>query len=114
MMMTMLELSRQAGDIIEPYVKISVHGHPADRSRWVSSVIPRNGFNPLWQETAQFEITYPELAMLEFKVKSRTETHLGSHMISLNMVRRGYRHVSLESYDGTRLTPASLFVHVDK
>ena len=109
---------RQAGDIIEPYVKINIHGHPVDTAGWVSSVVPRNGFNPLWEETAEFEITYPELALVEFKVKSKAkvvggqEAHLGSSIISLAMVRSGYRHVALETYEGTRLTPASLFLRI--
>ena len=109
---------RQAGEIIEPYVKINIHGHPLDTAGWVSSVVPRNGFNPLWEETAEFEITYPELALVEFKVKSKAkvvggqDAHLGSNMISLPLVRSGYRHVALETYEGTRLTPASLFLRI--
>ena len=63
---------RQAGEIIEPYVKINIHGHPVDTAAWVSSVVPRNGFNPLWEETAEFEIKYPELALVEFKAEWST------------------------------------------
>ena len=109
---------RQAGEIIEPYVKINIHGHPVDTAAWVSSVVPKNGFNPLWDETAEFEIKYPELALVEFKVKSKAkvvggqDAHLGSNMISLPLVRSGYRHVALETYEGTRLTPASLFLRI--
>ena len=58
---------RQAGDIIEPFVKIKILGHPLDTASWVSSTVPGNGFNPLWEETAEFAISYPELALLEFK-----------------------------------------------
>ena len=109
---------RQAGEIIEPYVKINIHGHPVDTAAWVSSVVPRNGFNPLWEETAEFEIIYPELALVEFKVKSKAkvvggqDAYLDSSMISLSLVRSGYRHVALETYEGTRLTPASLFLRI--
>merc|ERR1719219_1364173 len=111
---------RQAGDIIEPYVKIKIHGHPVDTAVWVSSVVPRNGFNPLWEETAEFEITYPELALLEFKVKSRAkvvggqEAGLGGHLISLALVRSGYRHVQLQTIEGVRLTPACLFLRINR
>ena len=90
-----------------------------DTASWVSSVVPRNGFNPLWEETAEFEITYPELALVEFKVKSKAkivggqDDHLGSNMISVSLVRTGYRHVSLETYEATRLTPASLFLRIN-
>ena len=44
--------SKQAGDIIEPYVKIRIHGHPCDTDEWTSAVVPKNGFNPQWDETA--------------------------------------------------------------
>jgi len=30
--------------------------------------VPRNGFNPIWDEEAQFSINIPDLAILEFKV----------------------------------------------
>ena len=60
--------SKQAGDIIEPYVKIRIHGHPCDTDEWTSTVVPRNGFNPQWDEIANFDITFPELTIIEFKV----------------------------------------------
>ena len=58
------------GAMVEPYVKLSVHGHPADHDTWTSSSVPRNGFNPLWGETAEFDIRFPELALLEFKARN--------------------------------------------
>ena len=57
--------------------------------------------------------------MVEFKVKSKAkivggqDDHLGSNMISVSLVRTGYRHVSLETYEATRLTPASLFLRIN-
>ena len=60
---------RLAGDIIEPYVKIRIHGHASDMAEWQSKVVPKNGFNPIWQEMAEFNIAVPELAIVEFKVK---------------------------------------------
>ena len=54
------------------------------------------------------------------KVKSRApvvggpDSHLGSHLISLGLVRPGYRHVALESYEGGRLTPASIFLRINR
>jgi phosphatidylinositol phospholipase C eta len=61
---------RQAGDIIQPYVKIRVLGHPADTASWVSNTVPNNGFNPSWQEDVTFTIKVPELALVEFKARS--------------------------------------------
>ena len=61
---------RQAGEIIEPYVKIRIHGHVTDMAEWQSKVVPKNGFNPIWQEIADFNIAVPELAIMEIKVLS--------------------------------------------
>jgi hypothetical protein len=36
----------------------------------VSSTVPRNGFNPTWEEEAEFSVNIPDLAILEFKVLS--------------------------------------------
>ena len=126
--------NRPAGDIIEPYVKMRVHGHPSDTYEWTSATVPRNGFNPLWNEVATFKLSYPEYTLIEFKVtnaklslkcsmqilqvKSKTkivggqDDHLGSYIIALPLMRKGYRNISLENYDGQRLTPAGLFVHI--
>ena len=40
------------------------------------------------------------------------DDHLGSYMIAMPLMRKGYRNVFLENYDGKRLTPAGLFVHI--
>ena len=42
------------------------------------------------------------------------DSHLGSHIISLSLVRPGYRHVQLENYEGTRLTPATIFLRINR
>jgi hypothetical protein len=42
-----------------------------DYAEWVSSTVPRNGFNPIWDEETVFSINIPELAILEFKVDYR-------------------------------------------
>ena len=60
--------ARNSENIIEPYVKIKIHGHPNDTKDWCSQTVPRNGFNPIWDEETQFQISHPELAIVEFKV----------------------------------------------
>jgi len=80
------------------------------------SFFVKNGFNPIWEETAEFRLVYPELVFVEFRVKSgdyaKTDDHLGSFIAPFTSLRQGYRHVPLENYAGIRLTPASLFTHV--
>ena len=129
--------ARQSENIIEPYVKIRIHVHPNDSNAWCSQTVPKNGFNPIWNEETRFKISNPEHAIVEFKVilltisifqgkeynnetfqvKSRAKVgeddYLGSYFIALSLIRKGYRNISLENYDGKRLTPAGLFVHIN-
>jgi len=109
---------RQAGEIIEPYVIIRIVGHPKDNSDWASKTVPKNGFNPIWEEETTFDIHLPDLAIVDFKVKSKAklvdnlDDHLGSFAVSFNLLKKGYRNVALENYEGKRLTPANLFVYI--
>ena len=57
------------GGIIQPFVKVRVVGHAEDEKDWESTVVPKNGFNPVWDEVAEFRVTMPELAILEFEVR---------------------------------------------
>jgi len=49
---------------------------------------------------------------VKHKSKIIEDDHLGSYMISYPLLRKGYRNIPLENYEGTRLTPAGLFVHI--
>ena len=110
---------RIKGDIIEPYVKVRVRGCPEDEDEYVTKVVPKvklnsrkwneinksskfvlslsqNGFNPIWNEVAVFDVLHPDLAFVEFKVKSQEGTaqmdeHLGSYVIPFHLMRTGYR-----------------------
>jgi len=115
---------REAREIIEPYVKINLNGHPLDQKEWESSVIHKNGFNPIWDEKVDFTVAMEDLAILEFKVMNKVvvgnvdienlDDHLGSYAIAVPMMKEGYRNILLESYNGRRLTPANLFVHIKR
>ena len=115
---------REANQIIEPFVKLSMYGHPTDQKTWESSVVHKNGLNPVWDEKVQFTVGLEDLAILEFKVMNKVvvgkvdienlDDTLGSYAIAVPMMKQGYRNILLESYDGRRLTPANLFVHVTR
>lgn len=97
-------------------VSITIHGHKLDNAKWNSKTISTGGLNPVWNERTVFDIFYPELAIIEFNVMSvddfsGTENNLGYFMISLPMIRKGYRRIILENIEGKQLTPAGLFVH---
>ena len=52
----------------------------------------------------------------QVKSKSRIvggqDDHLGSYAISWALMRQGYRNITLQNYQGLRLTPANLFVNI--
>ncbi|PVD33253.1 hypothetical protein C0Q70_04505 [Pomacea canaliculata] len=57
------------GEVIDPFIKIEVHGAPSDNAEYSSKVVTNNGFNPRWYETCTFTIRVPELALVRFVVK---------------------------------------------
>ncbi|CAN0549174.1 unnamed protein product, partial [Ectocarpus sp. 8 AP-2014] len=54
----------QQGEIIDPYVVVSVNGLPSDCKKAKSTkVIQDNGFNPIWNETSTFEVCTHQTAL---------------------------------------------------
>jgi len=111
------------GNVIQPYVKIKIRGHLVDESEYVTEVVPKNGFNPIWESCTEFKLVYPELTFIELQVKTRPKDSdvdskscddplIGHLILPYTLLRQGYRHAYLEDEMGHRLTPACLFLHV--
>ncbi|XP_066554659.1 1-phosphatidylinositol 4,5-bisphosphate phosphodiesterase delta-3-A isoform X2 [Amia ocellicauda] len=102
--------------IVDPLVRIEVHGVPADNAKAETPHINNNGFNPLWNTTLSFKILVPELALIRFVVEDHDLTSsndfVGQFTLPFPSLRRGYRHVHLLKADGSSLAPATLFVHI--
>uniref|UniRef100_A0A8C4UYF5 Phosphoinositide phospholipase C n=1 Tax=Falco tinnunculus TaxID=100819 RepID=A0A8C4UYF5_FALTI len=62
------------GAIIDPLVRVEIHGVPADQARQETKYIENNGFNPRWDETLQFQLHVPELALVRFVVEDYDKT----------------------------------------
>ncbi|CAM9840055.1 unnamed protein product [Ectocarpus sp. 4 AP-2014] len=96
----------QRGEIIDPYVVVSVHGLPSDCKKAKSTkVIQDNGFNPIWNETSTFEITMPEVALLMFTVMDKDvnkDDFIAQTVLPVKSVRKGYRSLRLYSSSGTQ------------
>jgi len=111
-------------DIIDPYVKIRLRGHPDDEvdsdgekiNKGKTESVKNNGFNPVWNKTFNFESKVPSLAFLELKVKdhkkSGKDEDIAMFCAPLNLIKEGYRRVPLKDYTGKLLTPAALMVHI--
>ncbi|XP_009575823.1 PREDICTED: 1-phosphatidylinositol 4,5-bisphosphate phosphodiesterase delta-4 [Fulmarus glacialis] len=95
------------GAVIDPLVRVEIHGVPADQAHQETKYIENNGFNPRWDETLQFQLHVPELALVRFV--SRVGAAISQ---SLAVPPAGYRHIHLLSKDGTSIPPSSLFVHI--
>ncbi|XP_074169480.1 1-phosphatidylinositol 4,5-bisphosphate phosphodiesterase delta-4 isoform X1 [Rhinolophus sinicus] len=104
------------GCIVDPLVRVEVFGIRPDTTRQETSYVENNGFNPYWGQTLCFRVLVPELALLRFVVKdynwrSRND-FVGQYTLPWTCMQQGYRHIHLLSKDGTRLHPASIFVHL--
>ncbi|XP_037266911.1 1-phosphatidylinositol 4,5-bisphosphate phosphodiesterase delta-3 [Falco rusticolus] len=111
------KLNREKGSsIVDPFVRVEIHGIPADCSKQQTHHKLNNGFNPRWEETLSFQLRAPELALVRFVVEDYDSTScndfVGQFTLPLGSMREGYRHIHLLSKDGASLSPATLFVHI--
>ena len=130
------------GEVIDPYVKVRIRGHPDDENsnnKRKTEHVKNNGFHPVWDAGYfKFHVKVPQVAFIEFKVKdhsrSGSDKDIGSHVCPVEALQEGclntslflahfkknisrffslgYRRVYLEDYSGKRLTPASLLVKI--
>ncbi|VEU22756.1 DEKNAAC103821 [Brettanomyces naardenensis] len=83
-----------------------------------TSVVSKNGFNPLWNES--FRFTYYanqiDLVFLRFLVKCQTPDHsdvlLGIHCCKLDYLKEGYRHLPVYDLQGEEFIYSSMFLHI--
>ncbi|XP_031749440.1 1-phosphatidylinositol 4,5-bisphosphate phosphodiesterase delta-4 isoform X2 [Xenopus tropicalis] len=104
------------GSIVDPFVRVEIFGVPIDQTKQETKYIENNGFNPMWYETLHFKIHVPELALVRFVVEDYDKTSrndfVGQYTLPFKSIKSGYRHIHLLSRDGTKMPPASVFVHV--
>uniref|UniRef100_A0AAZ1WYR9 Phosphoinositide phospholipase C n=1 Tax=Oreochromis aureus TaxID=47969 RepID=A0AAZ1WYR9_OREAU len=114
--MMSLPLNIKEDSIVDPLVRVEVHGVPMDQAKQETRYIENNGFNPMWYDTLHFTIHTPELAMVRFVVEDYDKTSkndfVGQYTLPLSCMQQGYRHIHLLSKDGTSIPPSSLFVYL--
>ncbi|XP_014676437.1 PREDICTED: 1-phosphatidylinositol 4,5-bisphosphate phosphodiesterase delta-4-like isoform X2 [Priapulus caudatus] len=104
------------GEVIDPYVVVSVHGVPPDNQKVKTKIIMDNGFNPLWDETFKLKIQMPELALVRFTVydydvRSKND-FVGTYTLPFTCMQEGYCHFRITDKHGDPHIVATLFVHV--
>ncbi|XP_039979082.1 1-phosphatidylinositol 4,5-bisphosphate phosphodiesterase delta-4 isoform X2 [Xiphias gladius] len=102
--------------IVDPLVRVEIHGVPRDQAKQETRYIENNGFNPVWYDTLRFTIHTPDLAIVRFVVEDYDKTSkndfVGQYTLPFSCMQQGYRHIHLLSKDGTSIPPSSLFVHI--
>ncbi|XP_028981674.1 1-phosphatidylinositol 4,5-bisphosphate phosphodiesterase delta-4 [Esox lucius] len=110
------KLNQKEGSIVDPLVRVEIYGVSKDQAKQETSYIHNNGFNPLWNETLNFIIHVPELALVRFVVedydKASRNDFVGQFTVPFTCIQPGYRHIHLLSKDGTALPLSSLFVNI--
>ena len=114
-----------SSDIIDPYVKVRIRGHRNDeevdddsgqkKNKGKTESVKNNGFNPVWNESFNFECKVPSLAFLKFEIKDHSkgkDEELAHFCCPLHLLQEGYRRVPLKDYNNRDLTPATLMVHI--
>ncbi|TMS15031.1 Inactive phospholipase C-like protein 2 [Larimichthys crocea] len=107
--------SAAKGDVVEPYIYVEIHGIPADCAEQRTKTVSQNGDNPIFDESFEFQINLPELAVLRFVVLDDDyigDEFIGQYTIPFECLQPGYRHVPLQSLTGEFLPNTTLFVHV--
>eukprot|EP01147_Barroeca_monosierra_P010231 gene10230-2387_t len=106
------------GEIIDPYVRVTIHGIRGDNKQSKSSVVNDNGFNPRWsdQDVMEFDVGYPDLCLVHFEVFDddffTSDDFVAQSVIPFNSLMPGYRHIRLYSQNHAPLTQTTIFVHV--
>nr|XP_046218696.1 1-phosphatidylinositol 4,5-bisphosphate phosphodiesterase delta-4-like [Oncorhynchus gorbuscha] len=110
------KVNHKEGSIVDPLVRVEIYGVFQDQAKQETSYIDNNGFNPLWNETLNFIVHVPELALVRFVVedydKSSRNDFMGQFTVPFTCIQPGYRHIHLLSKDGTAIPLSSLFVNV--
>ncbi|XP_067055342.1 inactive phospholipase C-like protein 1 [Acropora muricata] len=107
--------STAKGEVIDPFITIEIFGIPADIAQERTRTVPHNGFNPVFDESFEFHINFPDLALVRFVVQDDDfigDGFIGQYTIPMNCIQAGYRHVRLHSLQGEVHESATLFIHV--
>ena len=79
--------------------------------------VEENGFNPVWNESCEFDIINPDLALLRFAVHDEDvfgdATFIGQAVYPIPCIRTGYSSVQLKNAYNEELDLSSLLVHVE-
>lgn len=110
-------LMRSGRGTASPSVEIEIIGADFDSgTKLTTKTIPDNGFNPMWNETCEFEIFNPYFALIRFLVQDEDmfgdSNFIGQATYPVRCLRTGYRSVPLKNIYNEDLELASLLIHI--
>ncbi|EPY50357.1 phosphoinositide phospholipase C Plc1 [Schizosaccharomyces cryophilus OY26] len=103
-----------------PFVQVQIHSMEETPFRWTSSVVHRNGFRPIWQESFRYEsVTKDDVySVIRFLVHHRgssgNDSVIAVFACPLYRLQTGYRHIPLYDMQGESLLFSTLFVRIEK
>ncbi|CAF1351648.1 unnamed protein product [Rotaria sordida] len=96
-------------------VTVSTHGIPCDQQPQKTKIIENNGFDPIWNETFQFDIDFPKMCLVCFDVnnynKNTKKDRFAYFCLPMTTIQTGYRHIHLRAKNNNP-TYSTLFIHV--
>uniref|UniRef100_A0A7S3UF21 Phosphoinositide phospholipase C n=1 Tax=Picocystis salinarum TaxID=88271 RepID=A0A7S3UF21_9CHLO len=99
------------GERIDPYVKIRVYSPYGCREKFVTRVVRRNGYNPQWNETFQFNVQDVGLSMFHLVCRDKdfgsSDDMIGMFSFPVNLLQMGLRYVPLVGVCLTGCRPCS-------
>ncbi|CCD72879.1 Phosphoinositide phospholipase C [Caenorhabditis elegans] len=107
--------SNAKGDSADPFVVVEVFGLPGDCAEERTRTVRNDSINPSFDESFQFQVSVPELALVRFLVLDDDyigDDFIGQYTIPFECLQPGYRHIYLLNNEGDPLEHATLFVHV--
>ncbi|KAH0627635.1 hypothetical protein JD844_003649 [Phrynosoma platyrhinos] len=111
------KVNKSKNSIVDPRVIVEIHGVQRDNDKKQTRVIDNNGFKPTWDETFEFKIHVPKLALVRFMVEdfdaSTKNDFIGQFTAPFASLKRGYRHIHLLTKNGDQYPSATLFVHIN-
>merc|ERR1712223_81732 len=111
-------LSRKSGRgiLFSPYVEVEICGADYDNAKFKTKSVNDNGFNPDWNESFDFQISYPDLAMLRFVIYDvdifGDSNFIGQYTVPVPCIRHGYRSIPLKNAYSEDLELAALLVRL--
>ena len=89
-------LSRKSG-ITRTYVEVEVCGADYDNAKFKTSTVNDNGFNPVWNNSFDFQVHNPDLALLRFAIYDvdifGDSNCIGQYTVPVRCLRPGYRAI---------------------